>query len=126
MSSPDPAERRRQRDAALRTLDESIAEHLAEAARSGELRSAESWGKPMAEMEGYQETPEAFRMPFKILKNAGIAPPEVALFHRRAALREQLERCADPAERARLQQTLSELEQAIALRLEGMRLSGQV
>lgn len=126
MSSPDPAERRRQRDAALRTLDESIAEHLAEAARSGELRSAESWGKPMAEMEGYQETPEAFRMPFKILKNAGIAPPEVALFHRRAALREQLERCADPAERTRLQQTLSELEQAIALRLEGMRLSGQV
>ena len=38
------------------------------------------------EAEGWHETPTEFRLPFKILKNAGVAPPEIDLFHRRAAL----------------------------------------
>jgi hypothetical protein len=48
------------------------------------------------------------------------------MFHRRAALREALAACVDEDSRRALRQGLSELEQALALRLEGMRSSGRV
>lgn len=126
MSAPSDSDRRKARDAALRTLDDAIAEHLEEARRSGELQGAPGFGKPMQEMEGWNETPTEFRLPFKILKNAGVIPPEVELFHQRAALRKELAEARTPARRTELQQRLSELEQLIALRLEGMRSSGKL
>jgi hypothetical protein len=122
---PD-TEARKRRDATLQSQDEAIAEHLAQALRSGELRSAPSFGKPLAEPEGWSQTPVEFRLPFKILKNASVPPPEVELFHRRAALREALSQEAVPEQRVRLQRQLAELEQVLALRLEGMRASGRV
>jgi len=124
MPHPSDTERRKKRDASLRSQDEAIAEHLAESYRSGELQSAESFGRPLAEPEGWAQTPTEFRMPFKILKNAGAPPPEVELFRKRAALRTELEAATSDEQRRRLQQQLSELEQALALRLEGMRASG--
>jgi hypothetical protein len=123
---PTDSERRKQRDADIRTLDETIAEHLAEAQRSGELQSAESYGRPLAEAEGWAQTPLEFRLPFKILKNAGVPPPEVELFQKRAQLRAELEATTVEVERLRLQRQLAELEQALALRLEGMRASGKL
>ncbi len=126
MSSPPDSERRKQRDAALRTQDQVIADHLAQAYKSGELQSAESFGKPLQEPTGWSQTPEAFRLPFKILKNAGITPPEVDLFRRRAELRRQIDECTSDVERTILLQKLSELEQLLALRLEGMRSSGSL
>jgi hypothetical protein len=89
----------------MRSLDEEIAQRLAEAAASGELAKAESYGKPLPEPEGWDDTPEALRMPFKILKDAGVVPREIEMF------REQLAR------------KLSEVEQAIALRLEALRIN---
>ena len=77
MSKPSDSDRRKARDAALRSQDQAIADHLAQALRTGELRSAPSFGKPMPEAEGWHETPSEFRLPFKILKNAGVVPPEV-------------------------------------------------
>ncbi|MEJ6022560.1 DnaJ family domain-containing protein [Ramlibacter sp. PS4R-6] len=103
------------------TLDEQIAQHLAEALKSGELKAAPSFGKPLAEREGWDETPEELRQAFKILKDAGFAPPEIALFHERAQLRAQVDGAATPSERQALQRMLSELEQKIALRLESLR-----
>lgn len=126
MSTPADSDRRKARDAALRTQDEAIAQHLEEARRSGELQGAPSFGKPIPEMEGWNETPTEFRLPFKILKNAGIAPPEVELFHERAALRRQLADADSPGQRTDVRQRLSELEQLIALRLESMRASGKI
>lgn len=105
----------------IRSIDEEIAHCLAEAAASGELQSAESYGKPLREAEGWDATPEALRMPFKILKDAGFAPPEIELFRERARLRESLAAMADAAERERLQRELSHLEQRLALRLEALR-----
>ena len=101
--------------------DEEIARHLAIAAASGELAAAESYGRPLAEDAGWEATPDGLRMPFKILKNAGYAPPEVGLFHERARLREAVAAATSEPERAALQQRLSELEQALALRLESLR-----
>jgi hypothetical protein len=126
MSRPVDSEARKCRDAAVRSQDEEIAEHLAQAQRSGELRSAPSFGKPLAEAEGWWETPTEFRLPFKILKNAGAPPPEIEMFHKRAALREQLAAAASEEERRAIAARLSDVEQAIALRLEGMRASGRL
>jgi len=103
------------------TLDEQIAQHLAEAEASGELQASESYGKPLREIEGWDDTPEALRLPFKILKDAGFVPPEIELFHERARLRESVARANDAAERDRLMRALCELEQKIALRLESLR-----
>ena len=107
----------------MRSLDEEIARWLAEAAASGELSKAESYGKPLAETEGWNDTPEALRLPFKILKDAGVVPREVEMFRERAELAAQLQHCTDPEERRALMQMLSELEQAIALRLEALRIN---
>ncbi len=126
MPSSADSDRRKARDAALRSQDEAIADHLAEAMRSGELKSAPSFGKPMAEAEGWSETPLELRLPFKILKNAGVIPPEVELFHQRAQLRQQLEEATTELQRAALRQRLGELEQVIALRLESLRLGGRL
>jgi hypothetical protein len=123
---PEAGETRRRRDAALRSADDAIAEHLAQAMRSGELQRAPSFGKPMPEAEGWHDTPVEFRLPFKILKDAGLPPPEVELFQARARLREQLAAAATEAERTSLQAALGELEQRISLRLEGMRASGKL
>jgi len=106
--------------------DDEIARHLEQARKSGELRQAEHFGKPLDEDAGYLATPDGLRIPFKILKNAGFVPPEVERMRERAALAAALQACADPVERQALQQRLSELEQAIALRLEALRLSGRL
>lgn len=126
MRRPPDSEARKRRDASIRTLDESIAEHLAQAYQSGELQSAPSFGNPMAEAEGWAQTPTEFRLPFKILKNAGVTPPEVEFFHQRARLQQQLARATSDEERRAVQAKLSDVEQTIALRLEGMRSSGKI
>jgi hypothetical protein len=126
VSRPTDSEARQRRDAAIRSQDEQIAEHLAHAYRSGELQSAPSFGKPLAEAEGWSETPTEFRLPFKILKNAGVPPPEIEMFRKRGELREQWAAAGSDDERRVLAARLAEIEQAIALRLEGMRASGRL
>jgi len=106
----------------MRTFDEEIARHLQEAAESGELRQARGYGRPTTENPGWDATPAALRMPMKILKDAGAAPPEVALFHERARLRTALAAAGGADERASLQRTLNDLEQRISLRLEMLRI----
>ena len=108
------------------TQDEEIAGHLREAAASGELSRVPGYGKPLPDDPGWNATPDAFRMPFKILKKAGFAPPKVALFHERAALSAAFETENDPERRRVLGQQLSDLEQTISLRLEATRVRGSV
>jgi hypothetical protein len=94
------------------TQDEEIARHLRKAAASGELTRLPGYGKPLPEDPGWSATPEGFRMPFKILKNAGIAPPAAALFHDRAALVAALDAQSDPAQRRLLEKQLSDLQRS--------------
>ena len=105
----------------MRSLDEEIAKHVQDALAAGELATAPSYGKPLAIDVGWEETPDGLRMPFKILKDAGMAPPEIELFHERAALRARLHSEAVGPEREALKKKLAELEQVIALRLEALR-----
>ena len=106
----------------MRTFDEEIARRIQEAADSGELRGAKGYGKPASHDPGWETTPEALRMPMKILKDAGAAPPEVAMFHERARLKQLVASEADTDKRESLQRQLMELEQTIALRLDALRI----
>lgn len=108
------------------TLDDEIARHLAAASASGELKAAPSYGKPLARPDGWDETPDELRQAFKILKDAGYAPPEVALFHERARLRALVEAASSPQDTDAAMRQLGELEQKISLRLEALRKSGSL
>jgi len=103
-----------------RTFDDAIARHLREAAASGELAAAESWGKPFPVDPAWDETPAALRMPMKILKDAGAIPPEVEMLRERAMLRSSIAAAKDDGERLALQRKLAEFEQTIACRLEAL------
>jgi len=106
----------------MRTWDEEIARRLQEAAESGELSRAKGYGKPLPDDPGWNSTPDALRMPMKILKDAGVPPPEIELFHERARLRAAVDAATEPGERQRLQLELAQLEQMLALRLESLRI----
>jgi Domain of unknown function (DUF1992) len=114
-------EKREQR---LRLLEDHIGEHLREAQDSGELKAAPSYGKPLGFGDGYDETPAELRMGMKILKDAGVLPPEVEAMREAAELSARVNACTDESERHALQQRLAEKRQAIALRLEKLRTSG--
>jgi DNA-binding transcriptional ArsR family regulator len=92
-------ERRKEREHALRALEDHIGEQLRESERNGELRAAPSYGKPLAFGDGYDETPPELRMGMKILKDAGVVPPEVEAMREAAALEARLQACSDEAER---------------------------
>ncbi|MBK1613453.1 hypothetical protein CKO44_08215 [Rubrivivax gelatinosus] len=124
------SKRESERLARLRTLDEQIADALRESLANGELKSAPSWGRPLASGDGYDETPDALKMPFKVLKNAGHVPAEVELMRTIAALQAEVDAApaaeADtPPWRAK-RQRLGELRQQLALRLEHLRRSGSL
>jgi hypothetical protein len=108
------------------SIDEEIARRLQEAADSGELASARGYGQPLPKDVGWDSTPAALRMPMKILKDAGVTPPEIEMFHERARLKQAIEVAPDNTERKRLQVRLAELEQSIALRLEALRISASL
>lgn len=107
------------------TFDEEIARRVHEALDSGELGQAKGYGKPLPDDPGWEATPAALRMPMKILKDAGAAPPEVALFHERARVRALLAGAPEPGDLQKLQQELAQIEQQIALRLESLRISSK-
>ena len=116
-----------QRENRLRLLEDHIGRSLTESERSGELRSARSFGKPLDLGDGYDQTPAELRMPFKMLKDSGFAPPEISLMRDIQALREAADAAsaagdvqAAGAQRLRL----AELQQQLAMRLERLRQSG--
>ncbi len=108
----------------MTTLDEEIARNLRESEAAGELRAARFWGRPLDLTDGYATTPTELRMAYKVLKNAGMVPPEVELMQQAGALREEIAAMPDGPARQTKRQRLSELQQFIALRLERLRLSG--
>jgi hypothetical protein len=110
----------------LRLQEDHIGRALEESQASGELQAAPSWGKPLAFGDGYDETPAELRMAMKVLKDAGVVPHEVTLMREARALQARIEACTDAALLPALQQQLSELQQAIALRLERLRISGSL
>jgi hypothetical protein len=118
------------REQRLKLLDDHIGRSLAESEKSGELRSARNFGKPLDLGDGYDETPTELRMGYKMLKDAGVVPHEVQLMRDIEALRQQLDGGPDgaPDEGASraARQRLSEMQQQLAMRLEKLRISGSL
>jgi hypothetical protein len=108
----------------LKLQDDHIGQALRESEASGELRSAPSFGKPLDLGDGYDETPLELRMGMKILKDAGVLPPEVELMQRIATVQAEADAAPDATTARILQQRVAEMRQALALRLERLRLSG--
>lgn len=107
--------------ASARQLDDEIGRHIAEADKRGDLRGAEGAGKPLRGEDGWEQTPDDVRMPFKILKGAGVLPHEVELLRERAVLRQRLAAATTDAETRAAQQALAQLELTLALRMESLR-----
>ena len=116
-------EKREQR---LKLLEDHIGQSLRESERSGELQAAPSFGKPLNFGDGYDETPDELKMPFKMLKDSGFVPPEVELMREIAQLQASLDATAREATAKELQQRLSQMRQQLALRLEKLRHSGSL
>lgn len=114
------------REQRLKLLDDHIGRSLAESEKSGELRSARNFGKPLDLGDGYDQTPVELRMGYKMLKDAGVLPPEVQLMRDIEALRQQLDTAPDDAAARKARQKLSEMQQQLALRLEKLRISGSL
>ena len=115
------------REQRLKLLEDHIGRSLTESQHNGELKSAPSYGKPLNLGDGYFETPDELRMGFKVLKDAGVLPPEVELMRQIEALRQSLAGLPEGADAARLgRQRLSALQQQLALRLERLRATGSL
>jgi hypothetical protein len=110
----------------LQLQEDHIGQALRESEASGELKSAPSYGKPLDFGDGYDETPDALKMPMKILRDAGYAPPEVELMREIAALQQHVDAAPDDAASRPLRQKLAEMRQQLALRLERLRSSGSL
>lgn len=104
-----------------RQVDDEIARQIAEAEQRGDLRGAEGYGQPLARDDGWEQTPDEVRMPFKMLKSAGIVPHEVELIRERAALRQRLAAATTDDETRAAQQALAQVELTLALRMESLR-----
>lgn len=106
----------------LQVLDDHIGRALRDIEARGELAAAPSWGKPLDFGDGYDETPAELRMPYKVLKDAGMLPPEVELMRTLAGLRRDLEATGDDAERARqIKGRIAAMQLAIELRRDALR-----
>jgi hypothetical protein len=124
--SSDQAADESKREQRLKLLDDHIGRALAESQSNGELAAAPSFGKPLDFGDGYDETPAELRLPFKMLKDAGYVPPEVEAMRQIAALQSEIDAApTGPAAETKRRQVI-DLRQALALRLEKLRLSGSL
>jgi hypothetical protein len=105
----------------LQLLEDEIGRKLREAEESGELQSAKGYGSHLTEPTGWDETPDELRMPFKILKDAGVVPAEIEMLKQRSELREKLRASTSSREAESLRLRLATLEVSISLRLEALR-----
>lgn len=106
----------------LQLLDDHIGRALRRSEASGELQSAPSWGRPLDFGDGYEETPPELRMGYKILKDAGVVPPEVETLRTLAGLRRELDAVAgDDARERALRRRIAALQLALEIRRDAMR-----
>ncbi len=109
------------RENRLRLVEDHIGKSLAESEKSGELRSASNFGKPLSFGDGYAETPEELRMGFKILKDAGFVPPEVELMRDIDALTRAINCAKDEEEAIQKRAQLAHMRQKLAISMERLK-----
>lgn len=108
----------------MSSIDQDIERRIAQQVADWQ-RGVRNRGAPLEIDSAWLQTPPGLRLPFQVLKSAGIPPREVELLAERARLRERLEQCAEGVEREGLRQRLGELEQHLAFRLEALARMGK-
>ena len=68
-------------------VDDIIKQWVERVEATGELRNDPRFGKPLDLDDGWEGASAEWRMAFKILKNAGYAPPGFEAFQKLAELR---------------------------------------
>ncbi|MES5924912.1 DUF1992 domain-containing protein [Bacillus cereus group sp. MG9] len=85
----------------------SIAEEkIRQAIRNGDLDHIPGKGKPL-QLEDFSMVPTELRMSYKILKNAGMIPPEMELQKDILKIEDLIACCYDEVERKELQEELT-------------------
>ncbi len=82
-------------------------QRIREAMERGEFDNLPMQGKPL-KLDDVVGVPEALRMGYKILKNAGVLPEEMQLKKDLVSLKTLLDACYDDTERRTLQQKMNE------------------
>jgi hypothetical protein len=82
-------------------------QRIREAMERGEFDNLAYQGKPL-QLEDLSGVPEHLRMGYKILKDAGVLPPEMQLKKELLTLQDLINACYDEDERHRLQHKLNE------------------
>jgi Domain of unknown function (DUF1992) len=80
---------------------------IREAMERGEFDNLAFHGKPLR-LDDLSGVPEALRMGYRILKNAGVLPPEMQLQKEILALQDLINACYDDDERRNMQHQLNE------------------
>lgn len=88
---------------------------IEEAQAKGEFDNLPGRGRPL-ELEDMSHVPEELRMAYKILRNAGCLPPELAEHKEISRLVDMLEQCEDEQERVRQMQKLRFMIQQARMR----------
>lgn len=114
------------REKRLQLLDDHIGRAMAESERNGELRLAPSYGKPLNFGDGYAQTPTELRMGYKMLKDAGVLPPEVQLMRDIETLQQTVDAAPEAAESAATRERIVSLRQQLSMRLERLRATGSL
>ena len=89
-------------------LERLAEKRISEAMERGEFENLSGVGRPLV-LDDNPMVPESLRMAFKILKNAGITPPEVEARTEIRQLEDMLSGMEDEAERLRAMKRLSVL-----------------
>jgi hypothetical protein len=80
---------------------------IREAMERGEFDNLAYHGKPL-KLEELSGVPDVLRMGYKLLKNAGVLPPELQLKKEILALQDLINACYDEDERRNMQHQLNE------------------
>jgi len=100
-------------------VDDIIKQWVERVEATGELRNDPQFGKPLDLDDGWEGEPAEWRMAFKILKNAGYAPPGLDAFRRIAEMRQVLSSGAITADEAELLRgEIAALEHKVAMMKE--------
>ncbi len=78
---------------------------IEEAMRRGEFDNLPGAGKPL-DLSAYFDTPEEVRLAYSILKNADVLPQEAELLKEIAALKEEMEVCADESKKKKFRREI--------------------
>lgn len=96
-------------------IDSLAEERIQAAIRAGELDGLAGQGRPL-ELDDDRHIPPELRVAYRILKNAGCAPPELELRNEVDTLEAMLDGIDDDAEQRRIQRRLCLLATRLAVR----------